>query len=158
MNRLRGRAGREMARVVSAMLEEHSVQAYQPFWKGYRDAARELGLMIRTNGLPLALALAIGRAGIAGDSFHERKGEDEKSGRERAVVDLACHLNKTINGPATLVAFVDETARAGRTEYIDLVEAALSVLLWQKALSAARVLPEEKTVADGPTKQGATTP
>lgn len=144
MNRLRGSLDRERAGAVAKLLAAHDIAAGQAFWSGYHDTARKLGLMIRTNGLPLAFAIAMGWAKIKDDGFADPDAADDTTGRSRALVDLATLLWDKVPGtPAELRGKVVSLAELGRQDYGAVIDKTLGTLLWQKALSAPLV-PEEK--------------
>jgi len=146
MNRMRGSVNRKTAAEIGDLLAAHGIEPYTPFWKGYRDITRELALMIRTNGLPLALTLAIVKAEIAEGAFPQPEAESEKIGRKRAVIDLVNRLAPA-STPADLLAIVEGLTTADRASYTAKVDEALASLLWQKTLSAARAPRDDE--ADG---------
>lgn len=153
MNRLRGSVDRQAAAEIDAMLRSHGVPTFEPFWKGYRDATRELGLMIRTNGLPLALMLAIGKAEIKDKGFSAASSGEEASGRAKAVVDLFRRITPAAV-PTTLddlMTLVRDTTTAAPSEYSAMTNRAMTALVWQKTLSTARTAPnaDEKPAKSG---------
>lgn len=138
MNRLRGSLDRDRARQIGELLEASKVDSGAKFWKGYRDASRELGLMIRTNGLPLALALAIDWAKLEDQDFQKVEPSSDRSGRARALIDLTTLLlpEKTPNDAQSLRSMVMSLTTLDRAHYNGAIDQALGALLWQKTLSA----------------------
>ncbi|MCB2056274.1 MAG: hypothetical protein KDE35_18800 [Geminicoccaceae bacterium] len=146
----RGAVDRDLASKVQSALARHKVDKLQPFWTGYRNTARTLGLTIRTNGLALALWSALDRAGVVGQSsLPAVAADDEKSGRAHAVLDLLAHLKgERIADVAAALAFVEDLAKLERRAHLVQTREACAWLLWQKLVSAAfakRDAPPEET-------------
>lgn len=152
MNRLRGSMDRKRAKEIADRLAAHKIASGKPFWSGYRDASRKLGLMIRTNGLPLALAITMDWAKLAEKEFPARTAtSDDTAGRAWALIDLAALLWKDAPpaDPAALREKVVSLTTLGRQDYTAMIEKALGTLLWQKSLSAPLApLEKERKVPD----------